>query len=89
MGRVLGSTVSRDEIDAIIKSVDADDSGTIDFDEFLTLMSDPKFNDPEKDEHRQVFEMFDKDKSGHISVLELKDAFRRLGQSRQDLSHRW
>lgn len=78
MDRVLGNAMSKDEIDAIIKSVDADLSGTIEFDEFLTLMSDPKFCNP--DERRQVFDMFDKDGSGHICIVELKDAFRKLGE---------
>lgn len=84
MDRVLGNAMSKDEIDAIIKSVDADLSGTIEFDEFLTLMSDPKFCNP--DERRQVFDMFDKDGSGHICIVELKDAFRKLGELRQIFS---
>lgn len=76
---VLGPTaLSKDQIEDIIRHVDIDGSGTIDFDEFLNLMSDPKFN-LAKDEHRQVFEMFDKDNSGHISIAELKAAFRNLG----------
>jgi Ca2+-binding EF-hand superfamily protein len=70
----------KEQVEAIIRSVDADNSGTIDFDEFLTLMSDPRFSDLAKDEHREVFNMFDKDGSGHISPAELKDAFRSLGQ---------
>jgi len=69
-----------DQVAVIISSVDSDGSGTIDFDEFLTLMSDPKFNNPARDEHRQAFEMFDKDGSGHISVAELKEVFRNLGK---------
>ena len=73
-----------DQVKSIIKSVDADGSGTIDFDEFLDLMSDPKFNP--KDEHRQVFEMFDKDGSGRISVSELKEAFSNLGELLLNLS---
>ena len=80
MKGVLGADVPKDEIEAIIRSVDADDSGTIDLDEFLTLMSDPRFNDPTKDEHREVFKMFDKDGNGQISVAELKEAFRNLGE---------
>jgi len=84
MKDVLGPSIMKDDVDAIIRSVDADNSGTIEFDEFLTLMSDPKYNDLAKDEHRQVFEMFDKDGSGHISVPELKDAFRKLGQRLDD-----
>ena len=74
----------KDEVDAIIRHVDADDSGTIDFDEFLTLMSDPKFSN--KDEHREVFNMFDKDGNGYISASELKTAFRNIGQLSHSLS---
>ena len=78
MRGVLGDDpLLKDQVKTIIRSVDADDSGTIDFDEFLTLMSDPRFA---KDEHREAFEMFDKDGSGHISIAELKDAFRGLGK---------
>lgn len=84
MEGVLNKSTMRNEIDAIIRSVDADNSGTIDFDEFLTLMSDPKFKDATKDERRQVFETFDKDGSGHISVAELKEAFHNLGQLPQN-----
>jgi len=73
----------QDQVQSIIRSVDDDNSGSIDFDEFLTLMSDPKYNIV-KDEHREVFGMFDKDGSGHISVAELKDAFRALGQRLDD-----
>lgn len=80
MKDVLGPEALKDGVDAIIKSVDADNSGTIDFDEFLDLMLDPKFNDPAKDEHRQVFETFDKDGNGHISPAELKEAFWALGE---------
>jgi len=68
---------------AIIKAVDFDGSGTIDFDEFLTLMSDPKFN-LAKDEYRQAFEMFDSNGNNYISVTELKGALRTLGQNLND-----
>ena len=81
MRRVLGDDPHlKDQVQTIIESVDADDSGTIDFDEFLTLMSDPRFNDLAKDEHRQAFEMFDTDGNGNISAGELKEAFRNLGE---------
>jgi len=78
---VLGNhTPLEDQIKAIIRAVDVDNSGTIDFGEFLTLMSDPKFKHPYKDERREAFEMFDKDGNGYISITELKAAFRMLGQ---------
>lgn len=78
---VLGNdTPLEDQIKAIIRAVDVDDSGTIDFGEFLTLMSDPKFQHPYKDERREAFDMFDKDGNGYISLAELKTAFRMLGE---------
>ena len=81
MRNVLGDGPSlEDQVQAIIESVDADGSGTIDFDEFLDLMSDPRFNDVAKDEHRQAFEMFDKDGNGNISLAELKEAFSSIGE---------
>lgn len=79
MERVLGGDIPQEQIDSIIKSIDADDSGTIDFDEFIDLMSDSKFDF--LDEHKAAFEMFDKDGNGRISVHELKDVFGKLGKS--------
>lgn len=80
MERVLGNDApSKDQIEVIIKSVDIDESGTIDFGEFLALMSDPRYNCA-KDEKRQVFDMFDEDGNGYICAAELKSAFRALGE---------
>jgi len=77
MSRVLGA--SEDQVEYVIKLVDTDKSGDIDFREFMAMMSDPKFKDPAKSEQMEVFEMFDKDGNGYISVAELKEAFHKLG----------
>lgn len=79
MESLLGDVTLNEEINTIIRSVDADGSGTIEFDEFVAFMSDPRFKDPTKDEHREVFEMFDKDGSGRIDIAELKEAFKNIG----------
>jgi len=71
---------SPEEITQIVQSIDADSSGTIDFNEFLDLMSDKRFQGPEKDELRQAFNMFDKDGNGVISASELGEVMRNLGQ---------
>jgi len=85
MRNALGDAApSEDEIEEIIRAVDADNSGTIDFDEFITLMSDPKFNHLAKDEHRDAFKSFDRDGNGLISVAELKATFSGLGQRLDD-----
>lgn len=66
----------------MISSVDGDDNGAIDFDEFLVLMkSRPK--DPDQ-ELRNAFKVFDTDNSGSISRSELKNLMINLGQSLTD-----
>lgn len=81
MRDVLGDAApSDDQVKEIIKHIDTDKSGDIDFREFMDMMSDPKFNDLTKNEHRQAFDMFDKDRNGRISVTELKEAFHKLGE---------
>ena len=85
MREVLGEAApSEDQVKEIIKHIDTDKSGDIDFGEFMGLMSDPKFNDLAKNEHRQAFEMFDKDGSGHISISELRETFRKIGKPQVD-----
>jgi len=81
MREVLGEAApSDDQVKEIIKHIDTDKSGDIDFREFMAMMSDPRFNDPAKNEHRQAFEMFDKDRNGRISIAELKEAFDKIGK---------
>ena len=86
MRDVLGDAApSDDQVKEIIKHIDTDKSGDIDFREFMDMMSDPKFNDLTKNEHRQAFDMFDKDRNGRISVAELKEAFHKLGEFLKNL----
>jgi len=74
----LGQRVTSSEIKEMIKSVDGDENGAIDFDEFLTLMR-KSICDPDI-ELRRAFDVFDKDKSGSISRDELKSLMDSLGQ---------
>lgn len=59
----------------MINEVDADGNGTIDFPEFLTMMS-RKMKDTESEEEiREAFKVFDKDGNGFISAAELRHVF--------------
>lgn len=69
----------------MIKSVDDNGDGEIDFEEFLILMSSkkPSSDDPDK-ELRDAFAVFDSDGSGSISRSELKKLMKNLGQTLSD-----
>jgi len=82
------------EIEEMINMVDIDGNGTVDFQEFLTMMSRskaahdksqsasgeaPKQNSQE-DEMRQAFKVFDIDGNGFIDANELKLTMQNLGE---------
>lgn len=83
--RSLGQNPTKDELKAMISSVDDNGDNEIDFEEFLILMSSKRSNsnDPDK-ELRDAFAVFDADGSGTISRNELKKLMKSLGQTLSD-----
>ena len=55
-------------------------NGSVDFDEFLKMMSNKMSSNPEI-ELREVFDVFDTNSDGLISSAELHDVLVRLGES--------
>jgi calmodulin len=76
----LGTPVSEAEAREMVAEVDADKSGSIDFPEFLTMMSKKLASDDLEDEVRLAFGRFDEDGSGFIDVPELQHAMKQLGE---------
>jgi len=76
----LGRTLSEDRIAQIIDEVDKDKNGTIDFQEFVTLMQSAGALPNPDDELRAVFRVFDKDGDGTISFNELSTVMKNLGR---------
>ena len=55
----------------MIKEVDEDDSGEIDFDEFCKLMIKKMSENEPEEELKEVFNMFDKNKDDCVNYLDL------------------
>lgn len=79
--RTLGQSFEEKELQALIKEIDADGSGEVEFDEFLTLTA--KFlveEDTEamQEELREAFRMYDKEGNGYIPTSALREILRAL-----------
>ncbi|CAL4935605.1 unnamed protein product [Urochloa decumbens] len=80
----LGENFTESELKAMIKAVDADGTGTIDFHKFLNLMA-RKLKDTDSEEKLQeAFDVIDKDQDGYISATELRQVMTNLGEKVTD-----
>jgi calmodulin len=76
--------IAEAELKEMIKEIDTDNNGTIDFPEFLTMMA-RKLQDSEGEEEiREAFKVFDKDGTGFISAAELRHVMTNLGEKLTD-----
>ena len=82
--RSLGRNTTREDLQKMIDEVDEDGSGEIEFDEFLSLMQKKLAESNGKDEMREAFSVFDRDKGGTISASELKHVMNNLGEQVTD-----
>eukprot|EP01098_Paradermamoeba_levis_P008009 TRINITY_DN3336_c0_g2_i1.p1 TRINITY_DN3336_c0_g2~~TRINITY_DN3336_c0_g2_i1.p1 ORF type:complete len:173 (+),score=81.40 TRINITY_DN3336_c0_g2_i1:60-521(+) len=80
--RSLGLSPTEEDLQEMIKEVDNDNNGTIDFDEFLILMSRKMKDNEDDDEIREAFKVFDKDGDGFISADELRTVMGSLSEKR-------
>ncbi|XP_078182254.1 calmodulin-6-like [Carex rostrata] len=82
--RNLGQNPTEAELQEMINEVDADNSGTIDFKEFLGLMAHKLRDKESEQELREAFRVFDKDQNGFISAAELRHVMTNLGEKLSD-----
>lgn len=79
----LGEKPTDDELEDMIRAVDLNGDGEIDFEEFISLMRlrmDERQRDPEED-LRDAFNMFDADRSGYIDREEVRALMKKLAQT--------
>lgn len=82
--RSLGQNPTQAELQDMINEVDADGNGTVDFPEFLTLVSRKMKETDSEEEIIEAFKVFDKSGSGFISAAELRHVMTNLGEKLTD-----
>jgi calmodulin len=82
--RSLGQNPSESELADMINEVDADNDGTIDFPEFLTMMARKMKDTDSEEEIREAFKVFDRDGNGFISAAELRHVMTSIGEKLTD-----
>ena len=83
--RSLGQNPTDQDLKDMVSEVDADGSGEIEFQEFLSMMAKKnKGQDTEEQELREAFKVFDKDGNGSINAEELKSVMESLGETLTD-----
>ena len=78
--KCIGLTPSSDKVEDMIKSVDKDQSGTLDFEEFKTLVSQ-EVTKSKMSYVRKFFQLYDTDKDGVITVNEVRQSLKKAGYS--------
>ncbi|KAG2358412.1 calmodulin, partial [Suillus spraguei] len=82
--RSLGQNPTEAELQDIINEVDADGNGTIDFPEFLTMLTRKLRDTDSEEEIKEAFKVFDKDGNGYINAAELRHIMTNLGDKISD-----
>ena len=76
----LGQSLSDEDLKEMIKEVDIDGDGCIDFEEFLTLMCSKLRDNDSEEEMMEAFKVFDKDGDGFIGKNDFKNVMSHLGE---------
>ena len=82
--KALGVVVKKEELKKMITDVDADGSGSVEFPEFLTMMTAKMSGADTKEDVLKVFAMFDEAGTGKIQFKDLKKICRELGENLND-----
>merc|ERR1712224_1041816 len=79
--KALGFEPKPGEIEKLIHSVDDDGDGEMDYDDFERMMEQKILNKDQKDDLMKAFKLMDDDKTGKISLANLKRVAKELGET--------
>jgi len=82
--RALGMDAKKEEIRKMIEDIDKDGSGTIDLDEFQTMMTARIGDAASREERMKLFALFDDDSTGGITFKNIKRVAEDLGENMSD-----
>lgn len=77
----LGFDAQNQTIYQMISDLDADGAGNIGFDEFLRLMTSRVSDKDSRENIKKVFNLFDDEKTGYLSIKNLRRIVRELGEN--------
>ena len=80
----LGFEAKNQTIYQMIADIDKDGNGSIDFEEFLDMMTAKMSDKDTKEDIQKVFNLFDDDQTGKISLRNLKRVAKELGETMTD-----
>jgi len=80
----LGFEPKKEEVKKMVADIDKDGSGTIDFEEFLAMMTVKMSERDSREEIMKAFRLFDDDETGKISFKNLKRVAKELGENMTD-----
>jgi centrin-3 len=82
--RSLGFDVKKAEVLLLMEQHDVQKTGTIGYDEFLSIMAERIASRSPEEELQKAFELFDEDNSGRISLRNLRRIAKELGENLSD-----
>merc|ERR1712195_328001 len=82
--RSLGFEIKNEELKKMVADVDGDGNGTIEFAEFLAMMTGKMGEEDSREDIEKVFKLFDDDNTNKISFRNLARVAEELGENIDD-----